>query len=332
MPAISPVRTRQLLKKIAGLRVLVVGDVMLDHYIWGDATRISPEAPVPVVKLERETDTVGGAGNVAANAASLGARVELAGAVGRDASGEKLLRHLAARGIAFDAGFLQDGATITKTRVVVRNQQLCRIDAEDAPARYRSALASKTAFALLQRKIAKCPGVILSDYAKGLLTTELMAKIVAAVRRHHGFVSLDPKPAGGNDSDNLDLLTPNHREAAELAGLNPGAGGFDDAQICRRIWEKYHPRNLVVTLGADGMLPSRQGVPGRRIPTAAREVFNVSGAGNTVIAALTLAMLAGADLETAAHFANAAAGVVVGKIGTATVSPNELVAYVSHSP
>ena len=181
MPAISPARTRQLLKKIAGLRVLVVGDVMLDHYIWGDATRISPEAPVPVVKLERETDTVGGAGNVAANAASLGARVELAGAVGRDASGEKLLRHLAARGIAFDAGFLQDGATITKTRVVVRNQQLCRIDAEDAPARYRSALASKTAFALLQRKIAKCPGVILSDYAKGLLTTELMAKIVAAV-------------------------------------------------------------------------------------------------------------------------------------------------------
>jgi D-beta-D-heptose 7-phosphate kinase/D-beta-D-heptose 1-phosphate adenosyltransferase len=158
-----------------------------------------------------------------------------------------------------------------------------------------------------------------------------MTRIIAIVRKHGGFVSLDPKPAGGNEADGLDLLTPNHREAIELAGLKPGPGGIDDAQICRRMWEQYHPRNLVVTLGADGMLLSRQGVPGRRIPTAAREVFDVSGAGDTVIAALTLAMMAGADIETAAHFANAAAGVVVGKIGTATVSPDELVAYVSQS-
>jgi D-beta-D-heptose 7-phosphate kinase/D-beta-D-heptose 1-phosphate adenosyltransferase len=116
-----------------------------------------------------------------------------------------------------------------------------------------------------------------------------------------------------------------------MTGLKPDPDGLDDALICRRIWEQYHPRNLVVTLGADGMLLSHQGVPGRRIPTAAREVFDVSGAGDTVIAALTLALVAGADIEMAAHFANAAAGVVVGKIGTATLSPDELVAYVSHS-
>jgi D-beta-D-heptose 7-phosphate kinase/D-beta-D-heptose 1-phosphate adenosyltransferase len=331
MSAISPAQTRQLLKKIAGLRVLVVGDVMLDHYIWGDATRISPEAPVPVVNRDRETDTAGGAANVAANAASLGAAVELAGAIGRDANGGRLLTHLASRNIRFDPGFLQDCATITKTRVVVRNQQLCRIDAEDTPARYRATFASEKAFRCLQHKIAKCHAVILSDYAKGLLTTELVGKITATVRKHHGFVSLDPKPAGGNDSDGLDLITPNHKEALEMTGLKPDQDGLDDALVCRRIWEQYHPRNLVVTLGADGMLLSRQGVPGRRIPTAAREVFDVSGAGDTVIAALTLALVAGADLETAAHFANAAAGVVVGKIGTATLSPDELVAYVSHS-
>ena len=332
MSAISPTRTRNLLKKIAGLRILVVGDAMLDHYIWGDATRISPEAPVPVVECDRETNTAGGAANVAANAASLGAAVELVGAIGRDGNGEKLLRHLASRGVRFDRRFLQDGATITKTRVVVRNQQLCRIDAEDDPQVYRAAFAAKKTLALLQRKIARCHGVILSDYAKGLLSTGLIAKIAAAIRAHGGFISLDPKPSGGNQSDGLDLITPNHKEAIELSGLKPGADGrIDDASICRRIWEEYHPRNLVVTLGADGMLLSEKGALGRRIPTAAREVFDVSGAGDTVIAALTLAMAAGSDIETAAHFANAAAGVVVGKIGTATVTPDELVAYVSNS-
>jgi D-beta-D-heptose 7-phosphate kinase/D-beta-D-heptose 1-phosphate adenosyltransferase len=331
MPAISPAKTRQLLKKIADLRLLVVGDVMLDHYIWGDATRISPEAPVPVVKRERETDTAGGAANVAANVASLGATVELVGAIGRDANGERLLAHLTRQGINFDRRFLLDADTITKTRVVVRNQQLCRIDAEETPARYRAALASDTAFGLLRRKIAKSHGVILSDYAKGVLTTDLMAKITAIARQHNGFVSLDPKPSGGNESDGLDLITPNHKEALEMAGLKPATDGINDTQICRRLWAQCHPRNLVVTLGADGMLLSLQGVPGRRIPTAAREVFDVSGAGDTVIAALTLALVAGADIETAAHFAKAAAGVVVGKIGTATVSPDELVAYVSQS-
>ena len=333
MSVISPATTRKLLRKIAGLRLLVVGDVMLDHYIWGDATRISPEAPVPVVKRDRETDTAGGAANVAANAASLGAAVELVGAIGRDANGEKLLQHLASLGIRFDRRFLHGCATITKTRVVVRNQQLCRIDAEDEPQNYRATLGTNTTLGLLKRKISACDGVILSDYAKGLLSTELIARVAAAVRARSGFVALDPKPSGGNDSDGLDLITPNHKEAMELSGLKPDADGrIDDASLCRRIWEQYHARNLVVTLGADGMLLSRQGALGRRIPTAAREVFDVSGAGDTVIAALTLAMVAGADIETAAHFANAAAGVVVGKIGTATVTPGELVAYVSRSP
>jgi rfaE bifunctional protein kinase chain/domain len=331
MPAIPPARVRHLLKKIAQLRILVIGDVMLDHYIWGDTSRISPEAPVPVITRQRETDTAGGAANVAANAASLGASVELIGAVGRDASGRKLLDHLAARQIRFDRRFLRDLPTITKTRVVVRNQQLCRIDSEEHPDCYRQTLASDPALELLDAKIARNDGVILSDYAKGVLTTANIARIAATARRTGRFVSLDPKPSGGNNSDGLDLITPNHREALELSGLKPAPGeAADEAAICTRIWEQYHPRNLVVTLGADGMLLCRNGVMGARIPTAAREVYDVSGAGDTVIAALTLALTAGADLETAAHFANAAAGVVVGKLGTATVTPDELMAYVSH--
>jgi len=149
---------------------------------------------------------------------------------------------------------------------VVRNQQLCRIDAEDAPDRYRAALASEIAFARLRRKIATCHGVILSDYAKGVLTTELMAKIAAIARRHGGFVALDPKPAGGNESEGLDLITPNHKEALEMAGLKPGPDAITDAGICRQIWEKCHPRNLVVTLGADGMLLSHQASPAAGFP------------------------------------------------------------------
>jgi len=330
--SITPAKTRALLRKIAGLRLLVVGDAMLDHYIWGDATRISPEAPVPVVKRHRETDTVGGAANVAANAAALGASVELVAAVGRDAGGARLRGHLARRGIRYDPAFLQDVPTITKTRVLVRNQQLCRIDTEDDPARYRRTLAGSRA-RRLAAKCSRADGVILSDYAKGVLSTEIIGTICRTVRARSGFVSLDPKPTGGNESDGLDLITPNHREALELSGLAPLVGTPpSEAAICSRIWERYHPRNLVVTLGAEGMLLCREGVVGPRIPTAAREVYDVSGAGDTVIAALTLAMVAGADLETAAHFANAAAGVVVGKLGTATVTPGELVAYVSHAP
>jgi len=265
MSAISPTRTRNLLKKIAGLRILVVGDAMLDHYIWGDATRISPEAPVPVVECDRETNTAGGAANVAANAASLGAAVELVGAIGRDGM-EKSSSGTSRAGCPVRPEVSAGRRHHHENPGGRADQQLCRIDAEDDPQVYRAAFAAKKTLALLQRKIARCHGVILSDYAKGLLSTGLIAKIAAAIRAHGGFISLDPKPSGGNQSDGLDLITPNHREAIELSGLKPDADGrIDDASICRRIWEEYHPRNLVVTLGADGMLLSEKGALGRRI-------------------------------------------------------------------
>lgn len=329
--AISPGKTRALLKKISGLRILVIGDVMLDHYVWGDATRISPEAPVPVIDVSRNTYTAGGAGNVALNIASLGAKVELCGAIGRDDAGDKLLETLRVNSVGFDDKLRGDVATILKTRVVVRNQQMCRLDKEEPRTKYATlsiGLRDKIA-----RKIGQVDAVIFSDYAKGFLSNDLLASIRDTARAAGKFVAWDPKPSGGLHVTDLDLITPNRKEALELSGLPVGADdhGIEPA-ICTRIWERYSPKNLVVTLGAHGMLLCRHGVIQKEIPTAAREVYDVSGAGDTVIASLTLAMAAGTDLETAAHFANAAAGVVVGKIGTATVTPKELVAYVSHTP
>jgi len=316
-----------LLRKIAGLRILVIGDVMLDRYIWGDATRISPEAPVPVVDVARESWTAGGAANVALNIAALGAGCTVVGYVGSDESGAKLTQALESKNIAVikTPGAAQ---TIVKTRVMVQRQQLCRIDRESAPAAYR--FAADEAEKLLKTEIAACNAVILSDYAKGILNDDLVYRITKLARAAGKFIALDPKPKRKLAFHGLDLITPNKREALELAGITPAPHTpFPAAEVCARLHELYATKHLVVTLGEDGMLLSSHGKILSTIPTAAREVFDVSGAGDTSLAALVLALSAGAQLETAAHFANAAAGVVVGKLGTATVTPTELRAYVA---
>jgi D-beta-D-heptose 7-phosphate kinase/D-beta-D-heptose 1-phosphate adenosyltransferase len=317
-----------LLRKIARLRVLVIGDIMLDRYIWGDATRISPEAPVPVIDVERETYTAGGAGNVALNLAALGARCTVAGYIGQDEAGRKLAAALAEKHIA---ALATPGAsqTIMKTRVMVQRQQLCRIDRESPPADYRVSAAQ--AEALLAQEIKACDAVVFSDYAKGLLTDELVARVTQLARAAGKFVALDPKPRRKLAFHGLDLITPNKHESLQLAGLElaPHAP-FPARAVCARLHELYATKHLVITLGAEGMLLSTGGKILKTIPTAAREVYDVSGAGDTALAALVLALVARADLETAAHFANAAAGVVVAKLGTATVTPAELRAYVAH--
>jgi D-beta-D-heptose 7-phosphate kinase/D-beta-D-heptose 1-phosphate adenosyltransferase len=316
-----------LLKKIAGVRILVVGDVMLDHYIWGDATRISPEAPVPVVDIARDTWTAGGAANVALNIASLGAKCALAGFIGDDEAGTKLAEILHARKITTIAT-PGSGATIVKTRVLVQHQQLCRLDREAPPEAYRfDAAAAET---LLKKEIAKCDAVILSDYAKGILSDELVARVTRLARAAGKLVALDPKPKRSLAFHGLDLITPNKKESLQLAGLEWAPHTpFPAAKVAARLHELYGTKHLVITLGEDGMLLSSAGRVLRTIPTAAREVYDVSGAGDTALAGLVLALAAGASLEEAAHFANAAAGVVVGKLGTATVTPQELLEYVS---
>ena len=326
--SLSPARTRRLLKKISRLRILVVGDVMLDHYLWGDATRISPEAPVPVVRVLRDTYTAGAGANVAVNLASLGARATVAGCLQDDEAGRllvDLIKKWGVKAIALPAA----GQTITKARVVAQHQQLCRLDRESPPAHYE--VDPSTAVQLLRAEVRAADAVILSDYAKGLLTDELVAALTRLARDHGKLIALDPKPRRKLRFAGLDLIAPNRREAALLAGVEwEPQQPFPAEEICARIHERHRPRHLVITLSEDGMLLSAGGRVLKTIPTAAREVFDVSGAGDTSIAALVAALAAGADLETAAHFANAASGVVVAKLGTATVTPPELLAYVSH--
>jgi D-glycero-beta-D-manno-heptose-7-phosphate kinase len=323
---ISPDTTKSLLQKIAGLRILVIGDVMLDHYIWGDATRISPEAPVPVVDIARDSYTAGGAANVALNIASLGARCTVAAHFASDEAGEKLLRILADKKI----GTLNTpgtGATIVKTRVLVQHQQLCRLDREGAPAAYR--IDSAQIDGLFADAVRSHDAVIFSDYAKGILTDDLVAKISGLARAAGKFTALDPKPKRPLKFQDLDLITPNRREALQLSGIRPEPHTpFPAEEVCAKLEELYRTKNLVITLSEDGMLLAQRGKVAKTIPTAAREVFDVSGAGDTALATLVLALCAGADLETAAHFANAASGVVVGKLGTATVTPDELLKYI----
>lgn len=316
----------QLLRRLRRLRILVVGDVMLDHYIWGDATRISPEAPVPVIDIARDSWTAGGAANVALNLASLGAQCTVVGHFGADESGRRLEGLLRERGIE-SVSTPGEAPTIVKTRVLVRQQQLCRLDREAAPSAYEVPLGPLTA--LIAPALAACDAVILSDYAKGILNNAVLRELTRLARAEGKLIALDPKPRRGLAFDGLDLITPNKREALQLAGLEPSPHApFPAAEVCARLHERHATRHLVVTLGEEGMLLSTGGKVRKVIPTAAREVFDVSGAGDTALAGLVLALAAGSSLEKAAHFANAAAGVVVGKLGTATVTPAELTAYV----
>ncbi len=315
-----------LLRRLRRLRILVVGDVMLDHYIWGDATRISPEAPVPVIDIARDSWTAGGAANVALNLASLGARCTVVGHFGADESGRRLEGLLRERGIE-SISTPGEAPTIVKTRVLVRQQQLCRLDREAAPAAYEVPIDRLAA--LVAPALDACDAVILSDYAKGILNNAVLADLTRRARAAGKLIALDPKPRRGLAFHGLDLITPNKREALQLAGLEPAPHApFPAAEVCARLHERHATRHLVVTLGEEGMLLSTEGKVRKIIPTAAREVFDVSGAGDTALAGLVLALAAGTSLERAAHFANAAAGVVVGKLGTATVTPAELTAYV----
>lgn len=313
-----------LLERIARLRILVVGDAMLDHYVFGDASRLSPEAPVPVIEVERDHWTAGGAGNVAINLAALGVQVELLGALGTDEGGTRLRDLLARHGVTCPpCSFLPNVPTIVKTRIVARQQQVCRLDREAAPPVYRLPLAELGAF--LTGRIAATDAVIVSDYAKGTVDDALLQMVRQAARQHGKLAACDPKPKREVDYSGFDLLTPNRAESLAMAGLSAhGWETYPAAEACRRIHERYGPGLLIVTLGNEGMLISQGGAVQMRLPTFAREVFDVSGAGDTAIATLTASLAAGAGPEESARLANMAAGVVVGKAGTATATPAEI--------
>ncbi|MDR2812616.1 MAG: PfkB family carbohydrate kinase [Puniceicoccales bacterium] len=310
-----------LLERIRKLKILVIGDLMLDRYIFGDANRISPEAPVPIVDVEQEKETLGAAANVALNLCSIGTDVEVLGSFGFDIPGERLKHLLLAYGIKFDPSCQQKNVkTILKTRVVVRNQQLCRLDIEDLPKKYT--LEQNAYLEKLLAKIDRYDGIIFSNYAKGTITQPIADRVITAAQRHGIVTAADPKPKSGIRFTGIDLLKPNKSEAFEMVRTKNSR--FDVSDICRNIFAEYQPKYLVVTLGQDGMLVAKNGEIIEQITSNAREIFDVSGAGDTAIAFLTAALAARGSIVNAAKLANFAAGIVVGKIGTATATVEEI--------
>lgn len=306
--------------------VLVVGDVMLDEYVTGAVERISPEAPVPVVTVKSIDHRLGGAANVTNNVRALGARAWLAGVVGDDGHGRMLRERVDAAGIDASAIVLDPSRpTSVKTRVVAQKQQIVRYDRESA-----ARLPSRVADRLLERVQAILPKVqvvVLSDYAKGVLGEDVVASLVKACRAAGKPVMVDPKTKNFPFYGGATIVTPNFKEAREAASLVAGIHVESQADLERaapKVMEKLGIESLVVTKGEEGMYLFTGDAPPLHIPTAAREVYDVSGAGDTVVAALAVAIAAGAPLPEAAMIANHAAGVVVAKFGTATATAEEL--------
>ena len=319
-------RARRLFAAMKDTRVVVVGDVMLDEFRWGSGARISPEAPVPVVEIASQTFHLGGAANVACNVRSLGGRSAVAGVVGRDAAGQRLRAALAASGVE-DALATDEGhrPTTHKTRIIAHGQQVVRADREDAaPVDGPAAAALASA---VRRTVPGAGAVILSDYQKGVATRALVKATLAAARREGVPLLVDPKVRHFALYRGAAVVTPNQLEAEQATGVKIRA--TDDLhEAGRRILRSLRCRAVLITRGEHGMALFQDGRRPVEIPTAAREVFDVTGAGDTVIASLALASAAGASLEEAAMLANYAAGVVVGKVGTATATPEEVLAAI----
>jgi D-beta-D-heptose 7-phosphate kinase/D-beta-D-heptose 1-phosphate adenosyltransferase len=326
---LSVSRARQILDAAAKTRVLVLGDVMLDQFIWGGVSRISPEAPVPVVDFERESFMPGGAANVARNLTALNVPAEIFGAIGDDDAGRRLKRLLGEQKIGC-RGLVMHGArhTSVKTRIVAHKQQMVRIDRETRD-NLDGRLTSRL-LAGLKSKFPKADAVIVGDYNKGVVTQPLLNEIKALCRARGIWLSLDPKPVHHLNLSGVSLITPNRKEAFDLANLpdetrNPNPLADKNLMlVAERLLNELRPAVLLITLGELGMLLCQRGQRPFHIPTVAQEVFDVSGAGDTVIAAFTLAIAAGASPVEAAILSNHAAGIVVGKIGTAVTTPEEL--------
>lgn len=313
-PAVEPALTARSLRKA---RVLVVGDVMLDRYWHGDVSRLSPEAPVPVVKVERSEERPGGAANVARNIAALGARATLLSVVGRDEAGDTLAALLKDAGVTVRLHRDPSIDTTIKLRVIGRAQQLLRVDFETRPAReiLRSKLADYAAL------LPRCDAVVLSDYGKGGLAH--IARMIAMARRRGKPVLVDPKGDDFSRYRGATLITPNRAEFRAVAGA--WRDERDLTARAQRLRRRLQAQALLVTRSEEGMtLYNRAGRC--HAPAQAREVYDVSGAGDTVIATLAAAMAAGAGLPQAVDLANRAAGIVVAKFGTAVALPEELFA------
>ena len=321
----------KLLEACQGRRILVVGDVMLDRYISGSVDRISPEAPVPVVQVHRESVRPGGAANVAFNIQAIGGEALIAGLIGQSEDARDLLTLLSANHVD-TSGIVSDHTwqTTVKTRVVADRQQVVRID-RDAPGpvsdEHREKFCER-----LKELIPRSEGIIIEDYGKGAVNQEVVNMVLSGAADAGVPVALDPKERHDLSFSRLELVTPNYREACAAAGVPAmplGSDPLGSAELQRAaeiLIKQWNCAFLMITLGPHGMYLASPGEAAELIPTQAREVFDVSGAGDTVVAVAALALATGADRRLAAKAANYAAGVVVGKLGTAPCSADELLA------
>lgn len=325
-------RIRGLLDRFSGLRVLVVGDVMLDRYVAGTVSRISPEAPVPVVHVVRESTLPGGAANVALNIRALGGEAVLAGVMGRDVAGEELTAALTSAGISSDGLVVGEQVlTTVKTRVLAESQQVVRVDREVPQERIHA--MTQSLCERIPSLMETVGGVILEDYGKGVITQAVVDTVLREARKRDVPVGFDPKDNHELNVRGITVATPNLREALLATHLQMGTGDDgpdpdDLARVAEALKERWGTRTLIVTLGEHGMYVMDEAEPAETIPSMGREVFDVSGAGDTVIGAVVLSYVAGASASEAASLATFAAGVVVGKLGAATCTPEELLANV----
>ena len=319
-------RAKKLTGEFEGKRIVVLGDMMLDEFIWGRVRRISPEAPVPVVEVERQTLALGGAGNVVSNLVALGASPQPFGTVGDDMDAERLRSAFHGLGVRTD-GLIVDAArpTTLKTRIIAHNQQVVRADRES-----RRVVSEEVENQLIARflgEVETADAVVVSDYNKGLLTRQVLSRALDAARARDLIACLDPKMRDFTNYQPVTVITPNNQEAAEAAGVV-----IEDekslVEAGRKLMGGIDCRAVLIARGEEGMTLFTEGGEATHIPTVAREVYDVTGAGDTVIATLALALATGASLVEAAVLANHAAGVVVGKVGTATVTREELLATV----
>lgn len=316
-----PGEVERAVARFAGRRIVVVGDVMLDRFVWGDVERISPEAPVPVVRIRRESSRLGGAANVAANLAALGASACVLGVVGRDAAGGDLAAMLEREGIENRLVAVDGRESTVKTRVLARAQQVVRVDREsDAP-------VPEAAAAELRRRLLEAvdgaDAIVVSDYAKGAVRGDVLGPVLerAAVR---GIPTVsDPKRPPFDAHRGVTVVKPNQAEAARATALHVETDE-EAVRAASSLLDSLEVGAVLMTRGGRGMLLVERGRPPRFIESVAREVYDVTGAGDTVVAVLALSLAAGADVGRAAELANVAGGIVVGKVGTATVSIREI--------
>lgn len=317
------------LETLAGHRIMCVGDIMLDRFIYGQVERVSPEAPIPVLRIQRETSVLGGCGNVVRNLVSLGGQVDMIGVLGNDSAGYTLTDQVSKLGDVASYMITDDARqTTVKTRFVADGQQLLRADREVS-----EPLSKETEEQLLIRvrgAMDGCEGIILSDYAKGVLTRTVLKEIIALAKAKNKPVLVDPKSRDFSRYNGAFMLTPNRKELHEATGL--AIQTVEDAEkAARQLIEEHDLGVILAKLGSDGVCLVLKDRPAKHFHAVAREVYDVSGAGDTVVATMALAMAGGLSLEDSAALANIAGSTVVGKIGTATVSREDLARELLHN-